>query len=47
MRDFVRKPKNWVAVYIVLTFLLALIYSFTAATKANLPSSAGFSSAGT
>lgn len=38
MRDFIRKPKNWLAVCIVLTFLFALIYSFSAATRANLPS---------
>lgn len=38
MRDFIRKPGNWVGLCIVLTFLLALLYAFISASNANLPS---------
>jgi len=38
MRDFIRKPGNWVGLCIVLTFLFALLYSFISASNANLPS---------
>lgn len=38
MRDFVRKPRNWFAVCIVLCFLFALIYSFISSSQTNLPS---------
>ena len=38
MRDFIRKPGNWVGLCIALTFLIALLYSFISASNANLPS---------
>ncbi|MBQ3011532.1 MAG: hypothetical protein IJA20_07345 [Methanocorpusculum sp.] len=38
MRDFIRKPGNWVGLCIALTFLFALLYSFISASNANLPS---------
>lgn len=38
MRDFVRKPRNWFIVSIVLACLFALINSFISASQTNLPS---------
>lgn len=38
MRDFIRNPKNWMALCVVLAVLFALIYSFLSSTNANLPS---------
>ena len=38
MRDFIRNPKNWIALCIVLAVLSALIYSFLSSTNVNLPS---------
>ena len=38
MHDFIRKPKNWAAVCVVVCFLFALLYSFLSAAQQNLPS---------
>lgn len=38
MRDFIRNPRNWMALCIVLAVLLALLYSFLSSTNTNLPS---------
>ena len=37
MRDFVRKPRNWVVTTLVITMLLALIINLISASKQNLP----------
>lgn len=39
--NFIRKPKNWIIVIIILCVLAALIYNFFASTKSQLPEYTG------
>jgi|GEM_PF-1645926 len=37
MRDFVRKPKNWIIITIIIGMILALLMNLFSASKSNLP----------
>lgn len=38
MRDFIRKPRNWLLVMVVLAVAISLIFTFTSSFSSNLPS---------